>query len=217
MHDHLRVGDTKLACRCALALALAGTLVVVQGCSSDESPANPQGDGGGQTDSGACPAGGGPDPGPAVDHCMGMFTQTGMCMMGGDDAGDTDAGAEPEPATNVGNEADDDDCKYHVSFTNDCVRNGGAGTTFTVTLKSTTGTKALVPHADTSVEAFIANHPAGGALTSTETSPGVYNVGPVIFDRAGKWTVRFHFFETCSDLPEDSPHGHAAFFINVPN
>jgi hypothetical protein len=46
--------------------------------------------------------------------------------------------------------------------------------------------------------------------------PGVYTVGPVRFDASGMWTVRFHFFETCTDFAEDSPHGHAAFYLNVP-
>ena len=32
----------------------------------------------------------------------------------------------------------------------------------------------------------------------------------------GKWTVRFHFNEICCDVNSDSPHGHAAFFVNVP-
>jgi hypothetical protein len=215
MLDHLRSRDPNLA-RGALALALAGTFVVVQGCSSDESPANPA-DSGTQTDGGSCTGGGGPDPGMAVDHCMGTFQETGMCMSAPPDGGEEgDGGAEPEPDTNVGREADDDDCKYHVSFTNDCVLKGGTGTTFTVTLKSATGTKALVPNAKTSAEAFIGNHPAD-VPDGVETSPGVYKVGPIVFDQGGKWTVRFHFFEDCSDVPEDSPHGHAAFFINVPN
>jgi hypothetical protein len=28
--------------------------------------------------------------------------------------------------------------------------------------------------------------------------------------------VRFHLHENCSDVPEDSPHGHAAFYVSVP-
>jgi hypothetical protein len=28
--------------------------------------------------------------------------------------------------------------------------------------------------------------------------------------------VRFHFYEDCLDLLPDSPHGHAAYFIDVP-
>jgi hypothetical protein len=41
-------------------------------------------------------------------------------------------------------------------------------------------------------------------------------VGPIVFDQPGKWVVRFHFFENCDDLVEDSPHGHAAFYVQVP-
>jgi hypothetical protein len=37
-----------------------------------------------------------------------------------------------------------------------------------------------------------------------------------VFDQSGRWVVRFHYFETCSDVPEDSPHGHVAFYIDVP-
>jgi len=53
-------------------------------------------------------------------------------------------------------------------------------------------------------------------ITSEETSPGVYEVGPVVFDRAGRWVIRFHYFDTCSELPVDSPHSHASFYIDVP-
>ena len=51
---------------------------------------------------------------------------------------------------------------------------------------------------------------------SPEIAPGVYKVGPIRFDEAGTWTVRFHLFEECSDNLGDSPHGHAAFFVKVP-
>jgi hypothetical protein len=213
MLDHLGHRKTNFAGRYAAALAIAGAFMIVQGCSSDDSTATPQNEGG------ACPSGGGPEPGPAADHCMGMPPQeVGMCMpMGGDDAGgDSDAGPEEPAPTNVGHEADDDDCKYHVSFTNDCVQNGGAGTTFTVSLTSLTGTKAAVPGGKPYIESFIDNHPAVGGLDSTEPTPGTYKISPVMFDRSGKWTVRFHFFANCSDEPMDSPHAHAAFFIDVP-
>ena len=68
------------------------------------------------------------------------------------------------------------------------------------------------------VEAFLdPTHPTPSVnITNHETSPGKYTVGTVRFDRTGMWTVRFHFYETCSDVPADSPHGHAAFFLNVP-
>jgi hypothetical protein len=211
MPNDLSIRDTKFGGRCCIALAFAGA-IVIQGCSSDDSTAAPQ------TEGGACPSGGGPS-GTATDHCMGMFQEVGMCTMEPEDGGGGggDGGAEPEPPTNNGSEADDDDCKYRVSFTNDCVQKGGTGTTFTVNLKSLTKDMMPVPSAKAYVEAFLSEtHPAGGTTDGTETSTGVYKIGPVIFDQPGKWTVRFHFFGDCSDVPEDSPHAHAAFFINVP-
>jgi hypothetical protein len=51
------------------------------------------------------------------------------------------------------------------------------------------------------------------AETSTK---GTYTIGPVQFDKPRQWFVRFHFFELCSDIASDSPHGHAAFYIHVP-
>jgi hypothetical protein len=215
MLDYLSIRDTKFGGRCFMALAFAGA-IVVQGCSSDDD-ATPQTDGGGQTEGGACPSGGGPS-GTATDHCMGMFQEVGTCMMEPEDGGGAeDGGAEPEPPTNNGHEADDDDCKYHVAFTNDCVQKDGTGTTFTVNLTSLTKNMMAVEGAKAYIEAFLnENHPAGGTMDGSETSTGVYKIGPVVFDQPGKWTVRFHFFGGCSDIPEDSPHAHAAFFINVP-
>ncbi len=60
-------------------------------------------------------------------------------------------------------------------------------------------------------------HPApNSGQATTEEAGGVYNVGPILFDSAGTWTVRFHLHEDCQDATDDSPHGHAAFFIAVP-
>ena len=59
-------------------------------------------------------------------------------------------------------------------------------------------------------------HAAPNAGTkSAEKGNGVYEIGPIRFDQPGQWTVRFHFFGICPDAP-DSPHGHAAFYVNVP-
>ena len=57
--------------------------------------------------------------------------------------------------------------------------------------------------------------PNSGQKT-TEQSGGTYVVGPIQFDQPGQWTVRWHLHEDCSDEPDDSPHGHAAFYIGVP-
>jgi hypothetical protein len=72
--------------------------------------------------------------------------------------------------------------------------------------------------ANTVIEAFLTNvHPAPPLKqTTTEVPPGTYAVSPVQFDAAGRWTVRFHFYETCDDSLPDSPHGHAAFYVDVP-
>ena len=190
------------ALRLAIAMALA--LAATAGCSSDSPPPPAQ-----------CMSDGGAVPGTAPDTCMGMFTAVGMCMSA--DGGDVDAGApEPLPDPNVGTSNNDDDCKYKVSFTYDCVQKGAPGTVFVVSLKSSTMNNAPVPGADAYVEAYLnANHPASGNTASTEPTDGTYRIGPVVFDQSGKWTVRFHFFPNCSDVA-DSPHGHAAFFIDVP-
>ena len=45
---------------------------------------------------------------------------------------------------------------------------------------------------------------------------GKHKIGPIHFDAAGQWTIRFHIYEECSELLETSPHGHVAFYIAVP-
>jgi hypothetical protein len=52
--------------------------------------------------------------------------------------------------------------------------------------------------------------------TTVEQGGGAYKVGPIVLGKSGMWSVRFHFNECCSDDPPDSPHGHAAFWVNVP-
>src|SRR5437867_328431 len=60
-------------------------------------------------------------------------------------------------------------------------------------------------------------HPAPNTRQKpVEESPGTYTVGPIRFDAPGQWTVRFHFFEECADVLEESPHGHVAFLAQVP-
>ena len=60
-------------------------------------------------------------------------------------------------------------------------------------------------------------HPAPNSGQATSEMPGgVYDIGPIVFDAMGQWTVRFHLHEDCQDATDDSPHGHAAFYIEVP-
>ena len=62
-----------------------------------------------------------------------------------------------------------------------------------------------------------ANHaaPSSGGV-GAESPTGTYTVSGVVFDKPGMWTVRFHLFEDCLDFDPASPHGHAAFYVNVP-
>ncbi len=158
-------------------------------------------------------------------HCIaddgGVIKQaTGACVK------DVDAAAPPPPDgdaavsdygdTLYGLEGDDDDCKYHVSYTVPpiCEKEG---VTFTATVTKTVDGKP-VTGAYPYLEATLNDLPSSSAVQQSyrETTPGVYTVGPIVFDKAGKWVARFHFFEDCSDEPEDSPHGHIAFYIDVP-
>jgi len=127
-----------------------------------------------------------------------------------------DAGAGTFGDTMNNAEGDDDDCKYHVKWTSTPVCEGTGGVTFTVTAtKKADG--SWLTGAGPDAEVFLNDtHPSPSAGKSTETGPGVYTMGPIQFDAPGKWTVRFHFYGECDDGPADSPHGHAAFFVNVP-
>jgi hypothetical protein len=167
----------------------------------------------GSADDGAAAAG---DDGAAAasDDGGGNASTDGTC-------GETDYGP-----TNYGTSAADDDCKYDVSWTSTPVCLNG-NVYFTVTAKKRAGGDggpALSdepPLTGASVSAEVINSDCAtialnsGQATS-EQGGGVYKVGPIVFGKSGKWSVRFHFNECCSDDPEDSPHGHAAFWVNVP-
>ena len=157
-------------------------------------------------------------------------------------AGDEDdgtAGAEGTPDCNQVHDAEygdtqyndsgeDDDCKYNVSWTSTPVRKGQA-VTFTVTANSKATGEPLERISDqpsgafalSRVEPYVPCHPthfppaSDARAAIAEVSPGVYSVGPLVFDQSGRWVVRFHFYESCFDS-EASPHGHAAFFVDVP-
>ena len=133
---------------------------------------------------------------------------------------DPDAGTpvpdEPYGATLRGSEGDDDDCKYHIKWSSTPIRQN-TDVTFTVTINELAG-GAHATRADPDIEAFLSDvHPAPNTgAKATATSAGTYTIGPIRFDAAGTWTVRFHVSETCTDVAEDSPHGHGAFFVGVP-
>ena len=124
-------------------------------------------------------------------------------------------------ATLNGSAGDDDDCKYGVSWTSSPIFEN-TDVTFTVSVKELASTPALAPltGGDVTLEVFLTDtHPADTSRVTSVESPagsGTYKVGPMRFDAPGKWTVRFHFNELCDDTADDSPHGHAAFFVEVP-
>ena len=127
-------------------------------------------------------------------------------------------------ATMYGIEGDDDDCKYHVSYeaTPICEKDG---VYFVVEARYLTRSGAPLTGACAYAELCLDNshpgpvadgRPPAGKQLVVEGPPGTYTIGPVEFDAPGTWTVRFHFNEECCDVSESSPHGHAAFFVEVP-
>jgi hypothetical protein len=188
----------------------------------------------------ACSQPGAPELGTGDTHCNGVRPQTVNPASCGittqKDAGTAaDAGPAPTPgvcgengpdygATMDGTEGDDDDCKYHVSYsvTPICENDGFY---FTVKADYLTRGGAPLTGACTFAELCLNDtHPApasdarppGGNQQVVEGPPGTYTIGPVLVDEPGTWTVRFHFNEICCDVAADSPHGHAAFHLSVP-
>jgi hypothetical protein len=135
-------------------------------------------------------------------------------------------GDEETPDVHYNAEADDDDCKYHVSFTNTPIRRN-ENVTFTVTASLLAGAKGPVtcdtgqscarPGSEIIIEGILGtlNPLPNNGTTTKAGAPGVYTISPVKFDKPGRWTITYHLFEDCHDLV-DSPHGHASFYIDVP-
>jgi hypothetical protein len=206
-------GFGALLCVPALAAAIACS-------SSDPAPATVP-DGG--TEAGGGGGNSGVVSGKADDHC-GTKVEEATQAACHPDAGASDGGMNMGDGgmtsdygdTLFNSEGDDDDCKYHVTWKATDVAQK-KDVTFTVTVANKKD-KSAVRNAPVRAEVFLSdNHPGPNTKqTSAETTtPGQYTVGPIQFDASGKWTVRFHFFEDCED-GEGSPHGHAAFFVQVP-
>lgn len=196
--------------RAAASLLIGGVLCASTGCQSNPSP-----DLSGPT--------GGPVVGALDTHCQGRIqpTSAGSCHPTFDMAtgGMVDMGGEVGSEygeTQYNAEGNDDDCKYRVKFSVTPIQKGTAAT-FTATITSL-ATNQPVTGAMTRPEVFLSDtHPApNSGADTTESPPGTYVIKPIQFDAAGKWTMRFHFFEDCVDNVEDSPHGHVAFYVNVP-
>jgi hypothetical protein len=150
-----------------------------------------------------------------------------------------DAGEEgcPYGADMYGMEGDDDDCKYHVVWTVGALCEDSTGSIkvpVTVHVTNKTDGSPMASDANTEVHAEVftttpgdaaapdycddnSTHPAPGSefsLTQSTTMPGYWS-GTIDFDQPGQWTIRFHFHEECLDVLPDSPHGHAAFYVNL--
>lgn len=216
-----------------LLAALSASLCNVS-CSSDsrDDPSNPPG------------AVGGPVTGPADDHCEGQApvqvdraacntpeTEGEGGASGADDAtseggSDCNQTRDDEYGPTLPNaEGDDDDCKYHASWQATPIRLN-EDVTFTLTTFDLTSGLGLEALEDgklplSRIEVYQPCEPTrrGPAQNSKahfeEISSGVYSIGPLRFDQSGRWVVRFHLYEQCID-GEGSPHGHIAFFIDVP-
>jgi hypothetical protein len=122
-----------------------------------------------------------------------------------------------------GQQGSDDDCKYDVGWSATPVCLGNA-VYFTVHVNvrvnaTTFGGGAPLTGAGPYIEAVLdCTTPASAKQPApVEFEPGVYQVGPIVFPQPGVWSVRFHFNENCYDELPDSPHGHAAFWVTVPD
>ena len=190
--------------------ALLAALGVAAGCSSTTT------------------ASGGPGlvAGEADNHCAAaqpIMVSQASCHPGPDAGAPPEPGdgGEPEPPVHFNGVSDDDDCKYHVVYTSTPVAKN-QNVTLNVTVTKLAENNAPASGANVTLEAFLADndlHPIPNNGTKTTESPagsGKYAVSPVKFDESGRWVVRFHFYETCEDILEDSPHGHVAFYYDVP-
>jgi hypothetical protein len=161
---------------------------------------------------------GGPVDGGADAHCT--LADGGARIQPTDQASCSatlpDAGALDYGQTLFNAEGDDDDCKYHVRFSATPVRESSDVTFTVVATRRTDGSAATGANIDP--EIFLdATHPApNSGERVSESPPGTYRLGPIRFDAPGRWTVRFHLYETCDDEVATSPHGHIAFYVDVP-
>jgi hypothetical protein len=120
------------------------------------------------------------------------------------------------PPTLFGTAGNDDDCKYHYEWSSTPVYEN-YDIHFHLTLTNL-GDNSPATGADPYMEITLNDQFSAPPTNpkTTETAAGVYDIGPIQFDMPGKWLIRFHVFHSCLDLVDTSPHGHAAFFLNVP-
>ncbi|HZS40262.1 MAG TPA: hypothetical protein VFF06_25700 [Polyangia bacterium] len=167
---------------------------------------------------------GGPVSGAQDDHCagtddMGITQPTSQAVCKPDLAGSPQDGGDSGPTfgdTMFNSSGNDDDCKYFVSWTSTPIRRG-VPVTFTVVAKNNPDGSAVTGamiRAEVFLDAMTSAQSSGSV--GAESPTGTYTISGVIFQKPGMWTVRFHLFEDCLDFDPASPHGHAAFYVNVP-
>ncbi|TNF38394.1 MAG: hypothetical protein EP329_00565 [Deltaproteobacteria bacterium] len=159
-----------------------------------------------------CDPEGGPVAGDADLHCG-----TKVVVLAPDACTAEDDGGPAEVDPRYNGEGEDDDCKYHVTWTatNACFE---ADAYFEITLSSRFGNAPQVGAAPR-IEGHLAND-VGHTLVdadqrSVELGGGRYRVGPVRFDATGEWVVTFHLYEDCNHT-ESSPRGSISFLVDVP-
>jgi hypothetical protein len=164
---------------------------------------------------------------PNPSTCSVSFSKDGGPATANTDGGhDADAGADPTNTgdygpTMYGSAADDDDCKYYISWVSTPIKEN-TDTYFTVTaIRLADGKPATCAGLRPDISLSLTHGAPAPRDPAAEIAPGVYQVGPIRFDAPGNtpghyWTVRFHLYEECNDSREDSPHGHAAFYVSVP-
>jgi hypothetical protein len=161
---------------------------------------------------------GGPVEGTADTHCGSRVRLTSMyaCERGVAVQSQPGSSFGAEGSVMFGSSGADDDCKYDVSWSASEIRRD-VDVTFTV-IAHARGLGTSVAGAAPRAEVYLnETHPAPNTeQASVEAPAGVYRVGPVRFDATGLWVVRFHLFEQCAETSPDSPHGHAAFYVDVP-
>ncbi len=200
----------------ALPLVSLGLTLSLAACSSSSSGGNGGGSGGTDLTFSTTAAVKG-DENARCDGVPAQPTSQSECHITASGDGGGGGGDVPDYGeTLYGSKGADDDCKYEVSWQSTEVAQN-KDVTFQVVGTSLTDQSA-VTGAAIYAEAFLDEHHGAPYIKQTvkEDPKGTYTLGPIQFDKAGKWTVRFHFFEDCTDVSDESPHGHAAFYVQVP-
>jgi hypothetical protein len=73
------------------------------------------------------------------------------------------------------------------------------------------GTTTPATGADPQLDATLGTYPLANASATSRETNGVYTVGPVHFDRSGRWIATLHFYD-----PLPAKHTHVSYYVDVP-